>query len=260
MAGCCISSWSQWLIFLAPAVSLLAVSLAYNLHAFGNLLAGGYGEETWSTPLYVGLYGLLFSSGKSLFLYVPLTIVFPLALVGFYGTGRQGETFLFAALFVVYLLLHAGWWSWYGGWSWGPRFLVPALPFLILPLGALWSGGIVRQIGLTALAIVSVLVQFLGVAVDFNQHMLMVNDLDKLLFIPQFSPLVGHLQLLLDGELDLSAGDLLALGVPQPVVHVFHALCFLIAIGAGVALGRAMMGRREASSNNARRREHSARQ
>lgn len=258
MAACRISSWSQWLIFLAPAVFLLGVSLAYNLYAFGNLVAGGYGEETWSTPLYVGLYGLLLSSGKSLFLYVPLTIVVPLALVVFYRTGRQAETFLFAALFVVHLLLHAGWWSWYGGWSWGPRFLVPALPFLILPLGALWPGGIARQIGLIALAIVSVWVQFLGVAVDFNHYMLMINDLVKLLFIPEFSPLVGHLQLLLDGELDLSAGDLLALGVPQFVVHLFHALCFVLAIGAGVALGRAATRRQEASSDDEHRYEQRA--
>ena len=29
------------------------------------------------------------------------------------------------------------WWIWWGGWGWGPRFLVPLLPFLILPLGVL---------------------------------------------------------------------------------------------------------------------------
>jgi len=31
-------------------------------------------------------------------------------------------------LFVVRLLFYARWWAWYGGNSWGPRFLVPVLP------------------------------------------------------------------------------------------------------------------------------------
>jgi hypothetical protein len=241
-----ISSWRRLVAFLAPAASLLVVAFLYNYYAFGHPFTGGYHEEGWSTPLYLGLYGLLLSSGKSLLLFVPLTFVAPLALVALYKAGHKEEAVLFTAIFGTYLLLHAGWWSWYGGWSWGPRFLVPTLPFLILPLGALWPGGTARHISLIVLTVISVFVQFLGVVIDFNQYMLLVNDLTKLLFIPEYSPLIGHLHLLLGGgELDLSAGDLLALGFPQLAVHVFHVVCFILVIGAGVALCRAVSRQQE---------------
>jgi hypothetical protein len=36
------------------------------------------------------------------------------------------------ASLLALLLLHAGWYGWDGGWCWGPRFLVPALPALCL--------------------------------------------------------------------------------------------------------------------------------
>ncbi|TKJ31051.1 MAG: hypothetical protein CEE40_03085 [Chloroflexi bacterium B3_Chlor] len=249
IAGCRMSSWSQLLVFLAPAVVLLSVALLYNYYAFGHPFAGGYHEEGWSTPLYVGLYGMLLSPGKSLLLFVPLTIVAPLALVAFYRAGRQEEAVLFTTIFGTYLLLHAGWWSWYGGWSWGPRFLVPTLPFLILPLGALWSRGIARHSILIALTMISIFVQFLGVAIDFNQYILLIQDLTKSLFIPEYSPLLGHLQLLLaGGALDLSAGDLTAAGLPRFVVHVFHVVCFILVMGAGVALWRTISRKQEASS------------
>jgi hypothetical protein len=249
IAGYRMSSRSQLLGFLAPVVFLLLLAFLYNCYAFGKPFAGGYHEEGWSTPLYVGLYGLLLSSGKSLLLFVPLTIVAPLALVAFYKAGRKEEAVLFTTIFGTYLLLHAGWWSWYGGWSWGPRFLVPTLPFLVLPLGALWSRGIARHSSLIALTMISIFVQFLGVAIDFNQYMLLIQDLAKLLFIPEYSPLVGHLQLLLGGgELDLSAGDLTASGLPRFVVHVYHVVCFMLVMGAGVALWRTMSRRPEASS------------
>lgn len=245
-AGHRISSWRRLLAFLAPAGVLLVVACLYNYYAFGQPFTGGYYEEGWSTPWYVGLHGLLISSGKSLLLYVPVTVVAPLALVALYKASRKGEAVLFTAIFGAYLLLHAGWWSWYGGWSWGPRFLVPTLPFLILPLGALWPGGIARHVSLLALTIISVFVQFLGVAIDFNQYMLVINDLTKLLFIPEYSPLIGHLQLLLGGgEFDLSAGDLVALGLPQFAVHAFHIACFMLVMGAGFALWRSVFRQRE---------------
>lgn len=240
IAGYRICSLTRLLAFVAPAVFFLVITFLYSYYAFGHLLAGGYHEEGWTTPLYLGLYGFLLSPGKSLLLFVPLTIVAPLGLVAFYKAGYKGEAVLFTAIFGIYLLLHAGWWSWYGGWSWGPRFLVPTLPFLILPLGALWPGGTARHVSLVALIVISIFVQFLGVVIDFNQYMLLINDLTKLLFIPEYSPLVGHLQLLLGGgELDLSAGDLVALGLPELAVHVFHVVCFMLVVGAGVALWRA---------------------
>jgi hypothetical protein len=233
------SSWKRLLALLGPAILFLGMAVLYSYYAFGRPVTGGYHEEGWTTPFYVGLYGLLLSSGKSLLLFVPLTIVAPLGLVALYRGGYRAEAVLFTSTVVIYLWLHAGWWSWYGGWSWGPRFLVPTLPFLILPLGCLWPGGTARHVSLIALIVISAFVQILGVVIDFSQYMLLINDLTKLLFIPEYSPLIGHLRLLLGGgEFDLGAGDLVAVGLPQQAVHVYHTVCSMLVVGSGAALWR----------------------
>src|SRR5207248_9827462 len=36
-----------------------------------------------------------------------------------------------AAFFVGFLLLHAAWADWAGGWSWGPRLLLPSIPGML---------------------------------------------------------------------------------------------------------------------------------
>jgi hypothetical protein len=48
-------------------------------------------------------------------------------------------TLAIIAIALYYLLLNASYAVWDGGWSYGPRHLSPALPFLCLPLGILWS-------------------------------------------------------------------------------------------------------------------------
>jgi 4-amino-4-deoxy-L-arabinose transferase-like glycosyltransferase len=195
-------------LFLTPATLFLAVNFLYSYLAFGGPLAS-YAGESWSTPFLVGLYGLLFSPGKSLFLFVPLTLFSPLALVRLFKADYKGEAVLFACTVLAYLLFHAGWWTWHGGWSWGPRFLVPVLPFLILPLGVLWSEGTRTRWALIVLGALGVAVQLLAVLIDFNQHMLLVNDEHKILFVARYSPLIGHLRLILEGwSLDLSVFNL----------------------------------------------------
>jgi len=60
-------------IFALPVLLFLALALGYNFMRFGSLFQTGYGGmAVFSTPLLVGLYGLLFSAGKSLFLYAPI--------------------------------------------------------------------------------------------------------------------------------------------------------------------------------------------
>ena len=40
---------------------------------------------------------------------------------------------------VFYLLLNASYFYWEGGWAYGPRQVMPALPFLALGLAPLWD-------------------------------------------------------------------------------------------------------------------------
>lgn len=221
-AGCVI-------FFLIPVMALGLVQAAYLYWAFGDPLLGGYQGEGWQTPLLTGLYGLLFSSGKSLLLFVPLTILAPWGWARWFIEGRRREALLFSATFVIWLLFHAGWWTWHGGWSWGPRFMVPMLPFLILPLGSLWRLGSRPRLAIVVLALIGFLVQLGGVLVDFNDYMLWVNDEDKILFDPAYAPVLGHWRLIRSGY----HPDLAILDVPRWAAVAWGAICGVLLVGGG---------------------------
>lgn len=117
---------------------------AYNQARFGSPLATGYaGElEQWTTPWAEGLAGLLISPGRGLLIYCPLVIGAAACAPEF--KRRAPALALIGPLGLALLLaLYCRWWAWEGGWCWGPRFLVPALPWLLLPLVSFFSGEVV---------------------------------------------------------------------------------------------------------------------
>lgn len=76
-----------------------------------------------------GILGLLISPGRGLLWYSPVVI---LAFVGFRNALKKNrlEALLIVVLLSGFLLIHSGSW-WVGGWSWGPRYLLPVLPGLL---------------------------------------------------------------------------------------------------------------------------------
>ena len=199
--------------------------LFYNFIRFGSLWNFGYnsGHDAWfgfSTPQLSGLYGMFFSPGKSLFLFVPV-LVASLFFIRDFLTRFPRETFLIFSGFTAWSLFYSRWWAWHGDWCWGPRFLLPFIPLLLLPLGV----GLTRfrtwpatgRVALVLLLAFSLWVQVLGVAVSDKEylytasrgvhwHPLYINSLaqsrnlgDGLAgphFIPEFSPVAGHAWLL----------------------------------------------------------------
>ncbi|MFH1681895.1 MAG: glycosyltransferase family 39 protein, partial [Candidatus Eisenbacteria bacterium] len=159
-------------------LAVLPLVLGANLVRFGSPFslfawrAGGF-----SANFAVGLAGLLASPGESLFLYSPVLLV-ALPLLPRLRFVDRGA-FLVALLAPIALLfLYAPWW--FHAYTWGPRFLLPAIPFLALPLAhpAAWRKPL-RSI-LAALLVLSVLLQVLGVLLHVGD----LPDLEK--------PLVRH--------------------------------------------------------------------
>jgi hypothetical protein len=119
--------------FAAGLVPFLAVFGWYDWVRFGAPWRLGYGNQLiFNHPFLEGIYGLLLSPAKSLLIYVPTVL---LALVGTWWALRRWPVIAVVAigLLVVRILFYASWWAWDGGWSWGPRFLVPAVPGLLVP-------------------------------------------------------------------------------------------------------------------------------
>lgn len=83
------------------------------------------GMPGFSYPLVLGLVSLLFSFGKGLLFFAP-----GLLLVGRARRDRPELAPFFdasLAFLVGLLLIYSRWWAWYGGWTWGPRFLLFAV-------------------------------------------------------------------------------------------------------------------------------------
>ena len=188
------------------ALPILLLLLWYNYVRFGSIFNNGYDGEGFTTPPWEGFYGLLFSPGKSVFLYSPILIGVIWAARGFWKRF-QPEAILCGLVIATTIVYYSAWWAWWGGSSWGPRFLVPCLPFAVLALGVLLQRSR-KWVGIIWLVLfpLSIFVQMLGVAPDFNVYTnavthgnpaldhLYIFDLDK-------SPLLAHLKMLRHGDL-----------------------------------------------------------
>jgi hypothetical protein len=151
--------------------------LVFNTWAFGspftlsytNALTAPFGLG--ATPSVganaSGLYGVGFPDPRAaLSLLVSekgLLVVTPLAVAALFGLpllwrmGRRAEAVVCAAVPLLFLAYNAGYYLPYGGQSPGPRFLVPVLPFLALPLAALLRARplVVTGIGLASVGVMA---------------------------------------------------------------------------------------------------------
>jgi hypothetical protein len=167
------NSWSQRLRslfwFLLPLVAWGVVMAGLNAYRFGSPFNYGYGGESkqFTTPLLSGLYYLLLSPTKGLVFFAPLCLLS--AWMGFKLFKNHRAEILTAAIIAVSLLVpSAMWWSWEGGSSWGPRLLLPALPFLLLWAGAAWGTIKWGKPAFVLLLMIGIGVNLLGVLIHFS--------------------------------------------------------------------------------------------
>jgi hypothetical protein len=128
---------------LGAATPLVLLGL-YNNHAFGSPLHLSYRYTEFesqqnhffgvATPSWHGLWETLFA-GKGLVSRSPVVLLAAAGLVLLWRAGKRTEAGLCAATVCAFVLYDAGYFDPYGGTSPGPRFLVPALPFLALGFG-----------------------------------------------------------------------------------------------------------------------------
>ena len=115
--------------------------LVYDAIAFGNPFEQGYGSKPFDTPITAGLYGLLLSPSRGLFVYAPYLIFAVTALVQAWrapgAVAARLRAFGLAAL--ATLLLYATYTEWWGGRVFGARFLDDLAPILFAALA--WGIG-----------------------------------------------------------------------------------------------------------------------
>ncbi len=165
--------WRELGLFCLGLLPWLALMLLYNQVRFGSPLdlgytRGFYAPSSGTPPYLLQLYGFLLGPGRGLFIYCPLVLI---ALIGWRAARQEfpAEMWTVLLLAAAYLFYHAA--SAPDRFAWGPRYLLPALPFLMLPLPwglrALSSGFLPRTV-LVFLLVTSMTLQVLGIIVPYG--------------------------------------------------------------------------------------------
>jgi hypothetical protein len=193
---------------VAGAVPCLLVAGVYDLAAYHNATVTGYnvygsgiaGSDSSWPPAGYGLFGLTFSPYRGLFFLSPFLL---LAVPGLVLWARRGgwEWLVCAAAPAAFIVAISTVSFWHGGVAAGPRYLVPVIPFIALPvafvLRSLGSGWRRRAVyGLMGLSVLLTWIETVGGRGYPPVH------------VP--NPLVSYsIPALLHGRLPLSLGTIL---------------------------------------------------
>lgn len=205
--------------FAIPIIIAIGIIALYNLARFGSPFTSGYyfGEgEGFNRPFLVGIFGLTLSPYRGLVWYAPIVL---LALPGAWRLYRQQRavTWLLLALIAAPFAVYASWWSWHGGVVWGPRFLLPVLPLIMLctaPIVERAFDHAAIRLGVIALAMLSIAVQIPGILLSpypfygvlsgrygtGDMSAVVATLRDDVLTTPSVYAVVGHLELLMQGS------------------------------------------------------------
>jgi hypothetical protein len=215
------------LLFLAYTIIVFgAPTIPYEYlenEEFRSGMSRGFQGITGFRP--VVLYLITFHPYRGLFYHSPFLL---LAIWGWiamlrdrYAVARpegrassRADAVLSIAMAAGYLAFNASYYMWWGGWTNGPRHLIPMLPFLIVPLAYVWRSGRVGRALLVATFSVSFVFNALPALVDAQ---IPQGYKKQLLYRPHLSvitqdPLVeGGLKALRQGIVAMNGGRLLGL-------------------------------------------------
>jgi hypothetical protein len=199
------SPFQQLISFLIPVTIGFALHLIVNYIKFETIW-GRYNNEGFHTPLLKGLFAFLLSPGDSIFLFSPLLLLLPWLYRRFWQQYRL-ETIVIFSLTTIYIVFYGKYTAWHGLWSsLGPRYLIPIVPILLLPLGK-WMEHAGKKVWLAVipLATIGLWIQLVHVAVNFAfvYHYEKYPDYRppySFLFIPDVAPIVAFSKAFLSAD------------------------------------------------------------
>ncbi|HEY3352121.1 MAG TPA: hypothetical protein VGQ83_02650 [Polyangia bacterium] len=204
-------------VALAAFLPFVALALWHNWVKTGSLFHTGYeGQpDIMKGEILPALYGNTLSTGRSIFLYSPPIVLGLLGLREAWRRHRR-ETLLLLGIIGVVTLVSCRFRIWHGGYCWGPRYLAPLTPLLMLlalpwlPEALARGRRRVRRLALGTLLGAGLTVQLLGAAFYWDHYIRVVvavrdqtrwsgwseDHYAHMYYMPQFSPIRGHAWLL----------------------------------------------------------------
>ncbi len=234
-----------WAAGLGAMLILLGV---YNYARFGNMFETGrsvdpeamksFGYGSFTTP-WEGLVGLTVSWGKGLLWYSPAVLLGFLGLRDFYRNHRDLCILLLGAVLFRLLFLSMRT-DWHGGYCLGPRYLLPIIPFTLIPFGFWLKRKIISRSWNMIYCASALSALFIALQLYFN-----IGEVISFYFIHVWNPvtrLQSYVQLFFDPEyspflhiLSGLRGPFLLMNLPESNLTLW--LLGVILIGALTTLG-----------------------
>ena len=200
-------------LFFLGVVPPVLLTLGYNYIRFGSPLESGY-SYAWAAvtetppdvfsnfahPLARGLFGLWLSPGKGMLIFSPILL---LAVANYYSFWNKQRRVAASILLITaaYSLFYSANFAWHGSpWCWGPRYLIPLVPLLMLALPPIARLKGAWRIVALVLVVASLLVQLVAITVDYRRQLIVsvtttpdIFDDDSALFELSRSPILQQL-------------------------------------------------------------------
>lgn len=145
--------WYQIGWAILPGLVLVSGWMVYNKALFGSPFSFGYDYSTaWAVQHHTGfmsltyphldaIWGITFSPYRGIFLLSPfLLMFFPGLITWWRSQENRPEWLVVVAVTVSMFLFNTSSIMWWGGFAIGPRYLLPALPFVVLSIGIFLKG------------------------------------------------------------------------------------------------------------------------
>jgi hypothetical protein len=158
----CYILWVMWkqkqlldkkviLALIAPAFLPLGILAVYNYSIFGNPFALAYMHESaaqfsntmqtnmgFGLPNLQALFYMTFHTTMGLFWQSPvLLLAFPGWVIMWRSKKYRAEAIFSFITILAFFLILSGYYFWWGGLAFTPRFIIPSLPFFAIPLAFL---------------------------------------------------------------------------------------------------------------------------
>ena len=208
--------WKKIAAFFSGLAAVAVILLWANHARFGGALDFGYGYHSGlETHAYAdGLLGLVFSPGFGLLANMPLLALAPVGAFLLWKKHRALALlvgYAFAVSLVYFGTLQSPTWHGFGGW--GPRYLVPIVPLMVLPLGFFLdrAAGRLARASFAALAFAGFVVNLAGALVWYQLGYAYglgglraagvppEQQVEFFQWVPRYAPAVLHLEALATG-------------------------------------------------------------